>query len=134
MNIVLIGMRGSGKSTIARKLSKKLGKPYVEIDKLIAKRFETTIPAMVAAHGWEYFREKESEITKEVSAMDNVIISTGGGVVLRAENSMALQKSGKLFYLRCTIATLLKRIGHDKNRPALTGQSSLEEEMKEVYN
>lgn len=132
MNIILIGMRGSGKSTIARKLSKALHKPYIEIDRVIAQETGMSIPEMVANHGWEYFREKESEITKKVCGQDNSIISTGGGVVTRPENIAVLQQNSKIFYLRATIHTLLRRVGEDANRPALTGQKSLMNEMKEV--
>jgi shikimate kinase len=132
MNIILIGMRGSGKSTIARKLSKILNKPYKEIDRLIVQESNMTIPEMVANHGWEYFREKETIITKQVCEQNDVIISTGGGVITRPENIAALQKNSKIFYLRARIHTLLQRIGKDATRPALTKNTSVAEEMKEV--
>jgi shikimate kinase len=132
MNIILIGMRGSGKSTIARKLSKKLNKPYIEIDRLIAQEAGMAIPEMVAHHGWEYFRETETAVTKRVCEQDDVIISTGGGVITKPENIAALQKNSKIFYLRANIYTLLQRIGKDATRPALTANTSLADEMKEV--
>ncbi len=133
MNIILIGMRGSGKSTIARKLSKKLGKPHIEVDSIIAKEAGMTIPEIVKTYGWEYFRNLETETTKQICTMTEVIISTGGGVVTRSENIVILKKSGKIFYLRAPIYTLLRRVGKDANRPALTNKKSPEEEMKEIF-
>lgn len=131
-NIILIGMRGSGKSTIAKKLSKTLNKPYIEIDALIAQGAGMSIPEMVAQHGWEYFRDLETQTTKQVCLENNTIISTGGGVVIRPKNVQALKASGKVFYLRVPIRTLLRRIGQDTNRPALTTQQTLKEEMEEI--
>lgn len=131
-NIILIGMRGSGKSTIAKKLSKKLNKPYIEIDTRIAQNAGTSIPEIVQKYGWEYFRDIETQTTQQVCQENNSIISTGGGVVIRPENITALKASGKIFYLRAPIRILLRRIGHDVTRPALTTQQTLKDEMEEI--
>ena len=97
MNIVLIGMRGSGKTAIGKLLAKRLGKQFIEMDELIVQRLGQSIPEIVNRYGWEKFRDTEEEITREVAGLDNVINATGGGVVTREENIRELKKKGKLF-------------------------------------
>lgn len=119
-NIVLIGMRGSGKSTIAQILAKELSFQRLELDDLLVLKAKASIPDIVKAHGWDYFRDLESEIVTEVSKSHNAVISTGGGVVLRSVNMEALKKRGTIVYLEASVNTLLRRIGDDANRPSLT--------------
>lgn len=125
-------MRGSGKTTVAKQLSQKLNKEYIEMDELIAQKLSMSIPEIVEKHGWEFFRDIESEVTKEVGLLNNKIVSTGGGVILRPQNIAALKKNGKLFWLKARVDTLLQRIGVDPNRPALTHKQSQKEEMEEI--
>ncbi len=131
MNIVLIGMRGAGKTTVGKMLAGRLKKEFIEMDELVAKKAGMTIPQIVKKHGWEYFRDLESEITKEVAKKDNIIIATGGGVVMRSENVRALKQHGRLFWLTVSVDTLLKRIKNDENRPSLSGKSR-QEDMEET--
>lgn len=137
MNIVLIGMRGSGKTTVAKMLSKKLKKPYIEMDDLVMQKAGMTTADIVKNHGWEYFRDIESKVVQEIAKQDDTIISCGGGVVTRAENIKALKKNGRLFWLKVSVDTLLKRIGNDQNRPSLTGKlpkEDMEETLKVRYD
>ena len=127
MNIVLIGMRGSGKTAIGKLLAKRLGKQFIEMDELIVQRLGQSIPEIVNRYGWEKFRDTEEEITREVAGLDNVINATGGGVVTREENIRELKKKGKLFWLKASTDTLLRRIGNDPSRPSLTGKSQRED-------
>jgi len=127
MNIVLIGMRGSGKTTIGKLLAKRLGKQFIEMDELIVQRLGQTIPEIVNRYGWQKFRDAEAEITREVSRLDNVVNATGGGVVTREENIRELKKKGKLVWLKANTDTLLRRIGNDQSRPSLTGKSQRED-------
>ncbi len=131
MNIVLIGMRGSGKTTVGKMLSQHLKKEFIAMDKLVAEKAGMEITLIVKKHGWEYFRDLEAKVTKEVSQKENIIIATGGGVVVRPENVQALKKHGKIFWLTVGVDTLLKRIGNDANRPSLTGKSP-KEDMEET--
>lgn len=131
MNIVLIGMRGSGKNTVGKLLAQHLKKDFIAMDEVVAKKAGMTIAQIVKKYGWEYFRDLESKVTKEISQKDNVIIATGGGVVVRPENVQALKQHGKLFWLTVNVGTLLKRIGTDANRPSLTGKSQ-REDMEET--
>lgn len=133
MNIVLIGMRGSGKTTIGKLLQKRLQRDLVEMDDLVVEKAGMTIPEMVASHGWEYLRNIESEMTKKIAQKNNVIISTGGGIVTREENVLHLKKNGKLFWLQAQIDTLVKRIGDDPNRPPLTDKKSPSGELTDVF-
>ncbi len=127
MNIVLIGMRGSGKTTIGKLLAKRLGKQFIEMDELIVQRLGQSIPEIVQRYGWQKFRDVEEEITREVAGWDNVVNATGGGVVTREENIRELKKKGKLVWLKANTNTLLRRIGNDQSRPSLTGKSPRED-------
>src|SRR5258708_33419605 len=98
MNIILIGMRGSGKSTIAKKLAKKLDKQFYDMDTLLEKKVGMTLPEFVATNSWEVFRNKESEIAKEISAVTNAVIATGGGVIVRQKNIDTLKKNGVFIF------------------------------------
>lgn len=131
-NVVLIGMRGSGKTTVAKILSKKLKRDLIETDELAIKKACLTISEIVQKFGWDKFRQLETDALKKSAAADNKIISTGGGVVLKNHNIQLLKKSGAIFYLRCRPDTLIKRTGNDPGRPALTVKKTLEEEIKEV--
>jgi shikimate dehydrogenase len=119
MNIVLIGMRGSGKTTVGRILALRLNRELVEIDELIAQRAGLDIPEIVARHGWDKFRDVEAEIAEEVARLDKQVIVTGGGVVTREENIRQLKKNGILVWLEAGVDELVKRIGQDTNRPPL---------------
>ncbi len=133
MNIVLIGMRGSGKTTIAKLLAEKTQKKYLDLDELMVKKTGMTIQKLVDTYGWSYFREKETEIVKEISQMNNTIISAGGGIVINPDNITALKKHSKFIYLKAPIQTLLQRINIDPQRPPLTDKKNPQEEMLELY-
>ena len=132
MNIVLIGYRGTGKSTVGKVLAARLGRPQVSTDAEIVRRAGQTVPEIVAQHGWEHFRDLESTVCREFSAQDGLIIDTGGGAILRQENVACLKKNGVLFWLTASVATIASRIGRDTQRPSLTGTKSFIEEIEEV--
>lgn len=131
-NIVLIGMRGGGKTSVARRLSEKLGKEFVDIDDLIEVREGMKIAETVEKRGWEYFRDRESEVVEEVAKRKGIIISTGGGVIQRPENIAALKENGLLIFLNAPADILADRIDHDPGRPQLTEASSTKEEVETV--
>ena len=132
MNIVLIGYRGTGKSTIGRVLAGKLKYPLIHMDQLIVKKTNMSIPEIVEKHGWGHFRDLESDVAVEVSNMDNCIIDCGGGVILRDKNVKNLKTNGKCFLLKADIETIIKRIQGDSNRPALKEGMSFREEQEKV--
>ena len=123
MNIVFIGMRGSGKTAVGKILAQRLSRELVELDELVAQKAGMTIPEIVARQGWEKFRDIEEEVTAEATQRDNIIIATGGGVVTREPNITNLKENGMVVWLTAGIDTLLQRIGDDKNRPLLKGKT-----------
>ncbi len=98
-NLVLIGMMGSGKTTCGRMLAQRMGRKLVDIDEQIYLREGRTIADIFAQDGEDYFRKLESAITRELSLRSNLIISTGGGVILRPENVAALRENGVVVWL-----------------------------------
>jgi len=127
MNIVLIGMRGSGKTTVGRILARKLDRELVEMDELIAKRAGLNIAEIVEKYGWEKFRDIEEEITDEVAEQDNIVNAAGGGVVTREKNIQELKKNGISVWLKAGVNTLLERLGEDSQRPLLVGKTQRED-------
>ena len=132
MNIVLIGYRGTGKSTVGRLLAARLGRDLVSTDAEIVNRVQRTIPEIVAQEGWENFRDLESDICRELASRDQLVIDTGGGAILRAQNVEALKKNSTVFWLTASVETIAKRIGGDNQRPSLTGTKSFVDEIQDV--
>ena len=131
-NIILIGMRGGGKTTVGRLLAQKLNKKLIDIDELLEEREGMKIAETVEKRGWEYFRDRESEIVAEVGKRKDTIISTGGGVIERPENVAALKDNGVLVLLNAPADILAERLAHDPGRPALTNAASAREEIETV--
>jgi len=130
MNIVLIGMRGSGKTTVGKILAQKLGREFIEMDELITRKAGFGIPEIVEKQGWEKFREIEEEVTGEAAGRDNIINASGGGVVTRDNNIIKLKKSGVLVWLQADVDTLVNRVGEDTDRPPLGKGRNRREDME----
>lgn len=124
MNVILIGYRGTGKSSVGRKLSERLGVPFYDTDEQIEKSAGESIRQMVAAKGWPFFREREREIISRLAAVREGVIATGGGAVLDAENRRMLKKAGPCVWLVADAATILRRMEADaasgEQRPPLS--------------
>lgn len=137
MNIVLIGYRGSGKSTVGRRLATRLKLRFVDVDDLIEKRQGVPISDIVKSHGWGHFRKLERNTIEEISKEDHLVIAPGGGAVLDTENVKALRKKGFMIWLKADKQTLLRRLSQDpetnSRRPTLTGKGT-SEEFKEVMS
>lgn len=131
-NIVLIGMRGAGKSSVGAMLAERLRRELIEMDTLIVDEVGMTIPQLVEKYGWEHFRAIETLITERVSQREGTINSTGGGVILNSQNVQALRRNGLLFWLDVSTDNILQRIDEDPNRPSLTEKASLREEIESV--
>lgn len=131
MNIVLIGYRGSGKSTVGSRLAARLKMRFVDTDDLIEERQGAPISDIVKSHGWGHFRKLERSMIEEISKGDHLIIAPGGGAVLDTDNVDALRRNGTIIWLKANKQTLLKRIDQDAGtntrRPTLTGKGTLEE-------
>jgi shikimate kinase len=132
VNLVLIGYRGTGKSTIGHLVAENLERPLVSLDDEIARRAGCSIPAIVREHSWDYFRDLESQLVAEFAAADGLVLDTGGGVVTRPSNVELLRGSGILFLLQASVSDIVSRIGGGTERPSLTGKKSFTEEVEEV--
>lgn len=128
-NIVLIGMRGSGKTTVAAILAGRLHREMIPMDALIVYEAEMVIPQIVEQYGWKRFREIEAQVTQKAARLRGIINATGGGVILNPENVKALRETGIVFWLDVSLDNILQRIGEDPNRPSLTGQGSRRDDM-----
>jgi shikimate kinase len=132
MNLVFIGYRGTGKSSVAQEMGNRLSWPVISTDELICRRAGQTIPEIVALSGWDTFRARESLVVNEAAGGDQQIIDTGGGVILREENVQALKRNGALIWLKASVETIRKRISGDDERPSLTGSKTTIDEVEEV--
>ena len=132
MNVVLIGYRGTGKSTVGKIVAARLGRELLSTDAEIVKATGQTIPQIVEQQGWEYFRDLESKICQSLADKDGLVIDTGGGAILRPRNVEVLKRTGKLFWLTASVETIAKRIGADTQRPSLTGTKSFVDEIQDV--
>ena len=131
MNIVLIGFRGTGKSTVGRLLAKRLERDFIDSDKHIEDSTGKTIKSIFEDDGEEGFRKIEADVIAELSEEDNKVISAGGGAVLREENVRNLKDIGFLVLLEATPEIINSRIAQDKKttqqRPSLTDKKPLDE-------
>jgi len=137
MNVILLGYRGSGKSSIGQRLADRLWISFMDLDPLIVKQAGKTIKRIFDEDGEPAFRDLESQILAKALAASDTIISPGGGIILRESNRDFIKKSGaKAVYLRCEPSVLLQRINSDPatadNRPALTGANGGIDEIKEL--
>ena len=98
-NIVLIGLPGSGKTTVGELLAESMGRTLVDTDAMIVEKEGRSIPEIFAAEGETYFRALETQCAKEAAQMADVIIATGGGMVLKQENMEALRETGAVYFL-----------------------------------
>jgi shikimate kinase len=118
-NIVLTGFMGTGKSEAGKELSKVLGWKAIDVDTEIEKSQRMKITWIFKQFGEPGFRDIETEMIKKLSKNKNVIISTGGGAVLRQENMDALRENGVIICLTATPETILKRTSNNNDRPLL---------------
>ncbi len=118
-NIVLTGFMGTGKTAVGRELSRLLNMELIDVDTEIEKSQRITINEIFKKFGEPRFREIETEMIQKLSEQRNVIISTGGGAVLKQKNMDALRKQGIIVCLMATPETILKRTNRSSNRPLL---------------
>ncbi len=118
-NIVLVGFMGTGKTSVGQRLARRLGMTYVDTDDIIEQTAGRRITDIFNQHGELYFRELESDAVRKVSRLDEHVISTGGGVVLRAENLEFLKRNGVVFCLMATSEEIWARVKHETHRPLL---------------
>jgi len=133
MNIVLTGLRGSGKTKVGKLLAEKLGWNFVDLDNEIEKLAGKLIPEIIEEYDWEHFRKLEEEVCTKAGKLDNTVIATGGGAIINPTNEKALKENGKIVYLKVPPKICAQRISNSKSRPALTDTNNTLEEMIEIY-
>ena len=131
MNIVLCGMMGVGKSSVGVCIAERTGRMWYDTDVVITDR-HGRISDIFEFYGEAHFRSLETEIVRELSERDGLVISTGGGLVLKPENNEMLKRNGKIFFLRATFETLLKRVRADETRPLLKNTGKTAETLGEL--
>jgi shikimate kinase len=118
-NVYLIGPMGSGKTAVGRRLATLLGKQFIDSDTEIEKRTGVDIRFIFEKEGESKFREREREVIAELTALDDVVMATGGGVILDPRNRERLAATGTIVYLETNIDTLVRRTKAAKTRPLL---------------
>ncbi len=131
-NLVLVGYRGAGKSTLGRRIAKRISLKLVSTDSEVSRRLGKSIPDFVAENGWPAFRAEERAVVADFCDKQNLLIDTGGGVVEDPVNVEKLRNSGIVFYLEADARTLENRIAFTGGRPSLTGKASASAEVMEV--
>ena len=130
-NIYLIGFSYTGKSTVARQISVNLHIDFADTDELIESRAGKSIPEIFASEGESVFREMESEVLREVSQWPNMVVATGGGIVLDPENRAVMARTGAVISLEAQPSTILARMRADDDdateRPLLASGNPLRE-------
>ena len=127
MRIYLIGMPGSGKSTVGKKLANKINYQYIDMDEYIENKLNKKIPLIFSEDGEAYFRLKEKEVLNDFLLLDNVIISTGGGVIKDKSNKDLM--NGKIIFIDVDLSILENRLKNDNTRPLLKVKT-----IKELYD
>jgi shikimate kinase len=130
MNVILIGARGSGKTTVAKLLAERLGWSYVDSDDEIEARAGKSIAEIFAAEGEAAFRDRESQVVADLAARDGAVVALGGGAVMRPENRQAFEQA-RVVWLTASPATLWGRVAGDAatagRRPQLSPQGGITE-------
>ena len=132
MLCVLIGMPGSGKSTVGRLLARRLGLPFLDTDQMLESRLGCPIREYFEVQGEEAFREHEHQVLADCLCLERGVVSTGGGVVLRASNRELLKAAERVIYLRASPEDLYRRLRYDTTRPLLQVANPLRK-LKELY-
>ncbi len=132
MNLILCGMMGAGKTTIGIKIADLTGRRWYDTDGLIVDKYGK-IADIFEFYGEAHFRKLETELIKELAMQDGLVISTGGGLVLKKENNALLQRNGKIVFLRASLDTLSKRLHVDGTRPLLqTSTESIRDRLSKL--
>ena len=124
-NIFLVGPMGAGKTSVGRQLAKALNMEFVDSDREIEKRTGVSIPTIFDIEGEQGFRDRETHMIAELVKCGNIVLATGGGVVMQEENRENLTRHGYVIYLHAPVKLLYQRTKKDRNRPLLQTEDPL---------
>jgi shikimate kinase len=135
MNLVLVGYRGTGKTSVGRLLAAELHRPFLDSDERVKAAAGKSVQEMVAEKGWDFFRREEKRIIAELSGEDGCVVALGGGAVMEEENVRNLRERGLFIWLTAGAETIAGRLNRDagnrEQRPSLTGKDP-DEEIKSL--
>ena len=131
-NIVLVGPMGSGKTTVGRRLSHELDQDFFDTDHEIIDKTGVSIDHIFDIEGEEGFRERESKILENLCQMSNIILATGGGIVILPKNRKILKNAGLVVYLSSSVDQLLRRTAKSKTRPLLENSNDRRKTITEL--
>jgi shikimate kinase len=135
-NIILIGYRGTGKTSVGQELARRLSRPFHDADVLVEARAGRSIRAMVEREGWAFFREREKAAIHSLSAIRRCVVATGGGAVLDPENAQMLKSMGWIVLLTAEEEVLVRRMRIDpasrEQRPSFSGTDSAETSERDM--
>lgn len=132
-NLIFIGLMGAGKTTLGKHIAQTLGRPFYDSDHEICTASGVSIPTIFEMEGEQGFRDRETAMLKKLSEQNNIVLSTGGGAVLREENRHCLRENGTVVYLHTRPEILLERTRYDTNRPLLQVENPLAK-LQELYD
>jgi len=132
MSIILTGPMGSGKTSVGKMLAARLRYTFKDLDALVVEQAGKSINELFADEGEESFRDRESMVLSGVVGQQQMVLSTGGGVVIRERNRALLHEAGLVVNLTATVDTLVKRLARANDRPLLRGESPLEERIRQI--
>ena len=132
MNYYLIGMMGSGKSTVGKLLAKKLETPFLDLDHYIEVKNNKSINDIFKEKGENYFRQLETNALSEIKGSE-IVVACGGGIILNHENRKKISSNGKVVFLKASISSLIKRLLSNKDRPILNDKN-IGNELIKIWN
>ena len=133
-NIVLVGPMGSGKTTVGRRLAQELYQDFFDTDHEIIDKTGVSIDHIFDIEGEEGFRERESKILENLCQMSNIILATGGGIVILPKNREILKNAGLVVYLSSSVDQLLRRTAKSKTRPLLENSTDRKKTITELLD
>jgi shikimate kinase len=131
-NLYLVGLPGAGKSTLGRQLARRLQKTFVDADAELERKLGVTIPTIFEIEGEASFRDREEAVLMELTALTDVVLATGGGVVIRAVNRARLKENGTVIYLHAMPDLLRERTRRSRHRPLLNAADPIAR-LNELY-
>lgn len=132
-NLFLIGPMGAGKTTIGLQLARSLGKVFYDSDHYVQEKAGVDINWIFDVEGEDGFRKRELRAINELCQYDNIVLATGGGAILRAENREVLSSRGFVVYLNASLTEQFERVKHDQNRPMVRTENR-QQRLQELHD